>query len=128
MIERPEYKRRWAMEGWDSLQDRALQSWLLDRMETRDLWFNDFDQPQLLTLPRLTDHLSRDEDFISVAALYAPHTTLAKVVSDLITPEHVLAVAALRYKPSGLKKRADWEHTSGTSSAPRTANPTAPRN
>ncbi|MFD4406451.1 BREX-2 system adenine-specific DNA-methyltransferase PglX [Nocardia sp. NPDC058499] len=110
MIERPEYKRRWATEGWDSLQNKALRSWLLDRLEARHLWFDDFDQPQLLTLSRLTDHLSRDEDFVSVAALYVPHTAVAKIVSDLIAPEHVPAVAALRYKPSGLKKRADWEH------------------
>src|SRR5690606_8975491 len=32
------------------------------------------------------------------------------VVADLITDEHVPFLAALRYKPSGLKKRADWEH------------------
>lgn len=110
MIERPEYKRRWATEGWDALQEKALRSWLLDRMESRDLWFDDLGQPQLITLARLTDRLSQDEDFVSVAALYAPRTELSKVVADLITPEHVPAVAALRYKPSGLKKRADWEY------------------
>ncbi|MGW8991774.1 BREX-2 system adenine-specific DNA-methyltransferase PglX [Streptomyces zhihengii] len=109
MIERPEYKRRWATEGWDALQEKALRSWLLDRMENRDLWFDENGQPSILTLSRLTDALSRDEDFVSVAKLYAPRKELAKVVAELITDEHVPFLPALRYKPAGLKKRADWE-------------------
>ncbi|MET9308851.1 BREX-2 system adenine-specific DNA-methyltransferase PglX [Streptomyces cellulosae] len=109
MVERPEYKRRWATEGWDALQEKALRSWLLDRMENRDLWFDENGQPTILTLARLTDALSRDEDFVSAAQLYAPRKELAKVVAELITNEHVPFLAALRYKPSGLKKRADWE-------------------
>lgn len=109
MVERPEYKRRWATEGWDALQEKALRSWLLDRMENRDHWFDENGQPTILTLARLTDALSRDEDFVAVAKLYAPRKELAKVVAELITDEHVPFFSALRYKPSGLKKRADWE-------------------
>ncbi|MGW7820293.1 BREX-2 system adenine-specific DNA-methyltransferase PglX [Streptomyces puniciscabiei] len=109
MVERPEYKRRWATEGWDALQEKALRSWLLDRMENRDLWFDENGQPTILTLARLTDALSRDEDFVSVARLYAPRKDLPKAVAELITDEHVPFLSALRYKPSGLKKRADWE-------------------
>ncbi|PTM99843.1 BREX-2 system adenine-specific DNA-methyltransferase PglX [Streptomyces sp. VMFN-G11Ma] len=109
MVERPEYKRRWATEGWDALQEKALRAWLLDRMENRDLWFDQNGQPTILTLARLTDALSRDEDFVSVAKLYAPRKDFAKVVAELITDEHVPFLPALRYKPSGLKKRADWE-------------------
>ncbi|WP_062010198.1 BREX-2 system adenine-specific DNA-methyltransferase PglX [Streptomyces hygroscopicus] len=109
MVERPEYKRRWATEGWDTLQERALESWLLDRMENRDLWFPD-GQPTILTLDQLTSALSHDEDFVSVAELYAPRTELATVVADLLAEEHVPFLPALRYKPSGLKKREDWEH------------------
>ncbi|MGY1453788.1 BREX-2 system adenine-specific DNA-methyltransferase PglX [Streptomyces sp. SS8] len=110
MIERPEYKRRWATEGWDAMQDKALRSWLLDRMEARELWFDESGQPTILTLARLTDALSQDEDFTAVAKLYAPRKELATVVAELISGEHVPFLAALRYKPSGLKKRADWEH------------------
>ncbi|WP_435861889.1 BREX-2 system adenine-specific DNA-methyltransferase PglX [Streptomyces sparsogenes] len=109
MIERPEYKRRWATEGWDVLQERALKSWLLDRMENRELWFPD-GQPTILTRDQLTSTLSLDEDFVSVAELYAPRTELATVVADLLADEHVPFLAALRYKPAALKKRADWEH------------------
>ncbi|GAB3204512.1 BREX-2 system adenine-specific DNA-methyltransferase PglX [Nocardia tengchongensis] len=109
MIEHPDYKRRWATDGWDTMQEKALRTWLLARAESRNLWFTDSGQPKLLTLPRLTDQLAADQDFVSVAALYAPRTELAQVVAGLITEEHVPFVAALRYKPSGLKKRKDWE-------------------
>jgi len=38
LIERPECKRRWATEGWDTMQAKALRDWLLDRLEApRDL-------------------------------------------------------------------------------------------
>lgn len=110
MIERPEYKRRWATEGWDSLQEKALRSWLLDRIEGRAHWFDENETPALITLSRLTDNLSRDEDFVSVAKIYAPRKELPAVVAELMSVEHVPFLAALRYKPSGLKKRADWEH------------------
>ncbi|XIE80598.1 BREX-2 system adenine-specific DNA-methyltransferase PglX [Streptomyces sp. SBR177] len=110
MIERPEYKRRWATEGWDALQEKALRAWLLDRIESRDHWFDENGMPALLTLSRLTDNLSRDEDFVSVAKIYAPRKELPAVVAELMTDEHVPFLSALRYKPSGLKKRADWEH------------------
>ncbi|MFG3242205.1 BREX-2 system adenine-specific DNA-methyltransferase PglX [Streptomyces sp. NPDC048157] len=109
MVERPEYKRRWATEGWDVLQERALKSWLLDRIENRDLWFQD-GQPTLLTRTQLTNALALDDDFVSVAELYAPRKELATVVAELLADEHVPFLPALRYKPSGLKKRADWEH------------------
>lgn len=108
MVERPEYKRRWATEGWDVLQERALKSWLLDRIENRELWFQD-GQPTLLTRAQLTSALALDEDFVSVADLYAPRKELATVVAELLADEHVPFLPALRYKPSGLKKRADWE-------------------
>ncbi|MGY1501337.1 BREX-2 system adenine-specific DNA-methyltransferase PglX [Streptomyces sp. QTS52] len=110
MIERPEYKRRWATEGWDSLQEKALRSWLLDRIEDRAHWFDENGMPTLVTLSRLTDNLSRDEDFVSVAKIYAPHKELHAVVAELLTDEHVPFLSALRYKPASLKKRADWEN------------------
>ncbi|MCX5184242.1 BREX-2 system adenine-specific DNA-methyltransferase PglX [Streptomyces sp. NBC_00268] len=110
MIERPEYKRRWSNEGWDALQKKALQSWLLDRIEKREHWFDEDGQPTILTRTQLTDTLSHDEDFVSVAELYEPHTELVNVVSGLLTEEHVPFLAAFRYKPAALKKRQDWEH------------------
>ncbi|NED01598.1 BREX-2 system adenine-specific DNA-methyltransferase PglX [Streptomyces sp. SID6648] len=110
MVERPEYKRRWATDGWDAMRKGALRVWLLDRIEDRrELWFDGSDQPTLISLPRLTDRLQEDDDFSSVLNLYAPRADFAKTVAELVGDQHVPAVSALRYKPTGLKKRADWE-------------------
>ncbi|MEU5413480.1 BREX-2 system adenine-specific DNA-methyltransferase PglX [Streptomyces clavifer] len=112
MVERPEYKRRWATDGWGVMQKAALRAWLLDRIEARrELWFDDSDQPTLISLPRLTDRLQEDDDFASVLNLYAPRADFAKTVAELVGDQHVPAVSALRYKPVGLKKREDWERT-----------------
>lgn len=40
LLEKPEYKRRWATEAWDKQVESALCSWLLDRVEDRSLWFD----------------------------------------------------------------------------------------
>ncbi|MFF4969949.1 BREX-2 system adenine-specific DNA-methyltransferase PglX [Streptomyces sp. NPDC001037] len=109
MVERPEYKRRWATEGWDAIRQKALKSWLLDRVEDRAHWFDASGNPTVTTLARLAENLSADEDFTSVAELYAPRQDLVKIVRELLSEEHVPFVSALRYKPTGLKKRADWE-------------------
>ncbi|MFG2703098.1 BREX-2 system adenine-specific DNA-methyltransferase PglX [Streptomyces sp. NPDC048386] len=110
MVERPEYKRRWASDGWDAMRQKALRSWLLDRIEDRSHWFDGQGNPTVTTLARLAESLSTDEDFTAVAELYAPRQDLAKTVRELLSEEHVPYVSALRYKPAGLKKRADWEH------------------
>ena len=48
LLERPEYKRRWAPEPWEKRQERALRDWLLDRLEDRRFWFDAQGRP----LPR----------------------------------------------------------------------------
>ncbi|MGW5476288.1 BREX-2 system adenine-specific DNA-methyltransferase PglX [Streptomyces sp. NPDC004008] len=110
MVERPEYKRRWATEGWDTMRQKALKSWLLDWIEDRAYWFDASGNPTVTTLARLAESLSADEEFTSVAELYAPRQDLVKIVRELLSEEHVPFVSALRYKPTGLKKRADWEY------------------
>ncbi|QOV38717.1 BREX-2 system adenine-specific DNA-methyltransferase PglX [Streptomyces ferrugineus] len=111
MVERPEYKRRWATEGWDALQEKALRSWLLNHMEDQALWFDAEGGPLIRTLNQLVHDLEQDEDFVAVAELFAPGQEFPKTVAALLSTEHVPAVAALRYKPSGLDKRTDWERT-----------------
>ncbi|MFG2169436.1 BREX-2 system adenine-specific DNA-methyltransferase PglX [Micromonospora chersina] len=113
LVERPECKRRWASEGWDAMQAKALRDWLLDRCEARELWYHHVDgleQPRPLTTAQLADELRRDDEVLTVAGIYAPGQDLGKVVADLVADEHVPHLAALRYKDSGLSKRADWEH------------------
>jgi hypothetical protein len=95
------------------MQAKALHDWLLDRCETRELWFHHVDgmeQPRPLTTEQLADELRRDADVLAVAELYAPGEDLARVIADLVADEHVPYLAALRFKDAGLAKRADWEH------------------
>ncbi|WP_433352120.1 BREX-2 system adenine-specific DNA-methyltransferase PglX [Micromonospora saelicesensis] len=112
LIERPECKRRWATDGWDVMQQKALRDWLLDRCEARELWYQHVDgleQPRPLTTAQLADELRRDDDVLTVANLCAPGQDLGKVIAGLVADEHVPHLAALRYKDTGLAKRADWE-------------------
>jgi hypothetical protein len=109
LIEQPEYKRRWNDEPWEEQEARALRGWLLDRLETRSLWA----EPRLCSVARLADRLRGDADFQQVAALYRrrPDFDLAKLVEELVLEEGVPLLPVLRYKPSGLRKRAQWEET-----------------
>jgi hypothetical protein len=113
LLEKPEYKRRWAMEPWDKQVEAALRGWLLDRVEDRSLWFDRDGRPSPQSVAQLADVLDRDPDFRNVLRLWAGDfnastgTALAKLLAD----EPVPFLAAYRYTPSGLDKRADWEHT-----------------
>jgi hypothetical protein len=110
LIERPEYKRRWSSEGWDAMQMQALRDWLLDRLEAPELWGG---SPTPLSVAQLADRLRHDEDFRSVLDLWvgtAEHD-LTRTLGKLVADEHVPYLPADRYKPEGLRKRAQWERT-----------------
>ncbi|MHC0429480.1 BREX-2 system adenine-specific DNA-methyltransferase PglX [Streptomyces sp. O3] len=118
LIERPECKRRWASEPWEKKERAALRTWLLDRCEAEDLWFEVRDglrRPRTLTVNNLADSLGSDPDFTAVAALYAadhlkkPDLPLAQVLNEVIADEHVPYLSAMRYKDSGLRTRREWE-------------------
>ncbi|MER5703392.1 BREX-2 system adenine-specific DNA-methyltransferase PglX [Micromonospora sp. NPDC002296] len=110
LIERPECKRRWATDGWDALQAKALRDWLLDRLEAPELWG---DRPVPQSVAQLADKVRHDDDFRSVLELWVGRDDydLTKTVAKLIVDEHVPYLPAYRYKPSGLRKRAQWERT-----------------
>ena len=122
LIEQPEYKRRWNTESWDSQLERALQNWLLDRLETYfdfDGRMNDSQTPtakvsiSILSTAKLADLAQQDPDFMQVGALYRHSDTfhLQTLIDELIEAESVPLLPILRYKPSGLRKRAEWEQT-----------------
>ena len=87
---------------------------MLERLEDRSLWF-DGEFAVTRTVAQLADRVSTDEDWMSVARLYVGQVDVdpLAVVTGLFADEHVPAQAAARYKPSGLKKRAEWERTWG---------------
>ncbi|MDX9736294.1 MAG: BREX-2 system adenine-specific DNA-methyltransferase PglX, partial [Thermoanaerobaculia bacterium] len=114
LIEKPEYKRRWAQEPWEEMEARALRSWLLDRLEEPRCWPVDAQgAPSLQSAVHLCDRVRHDEEFRRVAELNAgrPDVDLEKLVADLALEEAVPFLAAYRYTDDGLRKRAVWERT-----------------
>lgn len=111
LIERPECKRRWQSEPWEVREARRLTAWLLDRCEDRALWY-DGGEPRPMTVNRLADRLRTDAEVVATARkLKGEDADLADVLKEIIAEEHVPFLAAYRYKPSGLAKRAQWERT-----------------
>lgn len=123
LIEQPEYKRRWNTEPWEEQLEKALEKWLLDRIERvigRDLNAPDGSesvqayQPkvELLTTQEITD-LVLQPDFRDAAEVYRdradfdPH----KLVAELIESAAVPFLPGQRYKETGLRKRSVWEDT-----------------
>jgi hypothetical protein len=110
LIEQPEYKRRWSDIGWDQRLSGALREWLLDRCEAPDLWSSEEnDSPCPLSTSTLADRLTADREFVFSAAIYAPDRDLAHVLHEILADEHVPYLTAMRFKDTGLRKRATWE-------------------
>ena len=109
LIEMPEYKRRWNTEPWAEQEQRALKNWLLDRLEDKRYWPN----VELQSTARLADRASTDVEFMQVAAIYRgrPDFDAAALVAELVEGESVSFLPILRYKATGLRKRAVWERT-----------------
>lgn len=122
LIERPEYKRRWNTEPWDEQLARALRGWLLNRLESyfdHDGRMNDAGTAtarfsiELVSVGRLADVARHDPAFHEVGALYRddPAFDVERLVAELVEAESVPLLPVLRYKLSGLLKRAEWEQT-----------------
>jgi hypothetical protein len=114
LIERPEYKRRWLSEPWKDQEEHALRSWMLDRLESSRYWPDaKKKEPAFQSTAQLADRASGDHDFMQVAALYRdrPDFDVTALVTELVTSEAVPFLPILRYKASGLRKRAVWEQT-----------------
>jgi hypothetical protein len=130
LIEQPEYKRRWNFKTWESQLERSLREWLLLRLET----YFDFDgrmtgegdasnKPASNSVPlgeiamysvaRLADAARRDPQFMEVGELYRDDSAfdVQALVEELVLAESVPHLPILRYKDSGLRKRAEWEKT-----------------
>ena len=113
LLEKPEYKRRWAQEPWEKRQERALRGWLLDRLEDRRFWFDAQGRPWPRSVSQLADEVNRDPDLVSVLALWEgrPDVPVTQSLVKLLADEAVPFLAAYRYKDSGLRKREAWEET-----------------
>jgi hypothetical protein len=113
LIERPECKRRWAAEPWETLEKAALENWLLTRLEAADLWPRDASPaPKLRSVRELVDALSGNDEFRRAIDLYAglgsdAHATLVALIQQSCVPY----LSAMRHSESGLRKHAVWQKT-----------------
>lgn len=110
LVERPEYKRRWAEQPWDERVKAAWRLWLLDRLEGARYWP---EPAALTTAARLAAQARTDTVFVEVARLYADRddVDIAAVVADLVKDESVPYLAAYRYTESGMRAYAQWLNT-----------------
>jgi len=131
LIETSVYKRPWygkqgvyglGSRTTEELQKDAIGKWLLDRLETYfdfDGRMNDNSTPtakvsiDIPSTAKLADLAQQDPDFMQVGALYRHSDTfhLQTLIDELIEAESVPLLPILRYKPTGLRKRTEWEHT-----------------
>ena len=131
LIETPVYKRPWTgRQGVYGTESRTVAeqqsdiqvSWMLDRLEGYsdfDGRMNDQGKPtakldvSLTSVARLADVARQDPDFMQVGELYRkdPAFDVQRLVADLVEAESVPLLPVLRYKATGLRKRAEWEQT-----------------
>lgn len=110
LLERPEYKRRWQSRTFDDLLPEALRDYVLDRLEDVTYW-SDVSGPAVLSVAQLADRVRGDAELVEAVRLLlnAVEVDLTKELSKLLSDEAVPHLAALRYKESGMRKRAEWE-------------------
>ena len=113
MLERPEYKRRWAGPSWEQLVAEAAVEALLDRLEAPELWRDGSGRPLVRSAAQVADDLRRDEAFreLMIIHLGTQDYDLTAEVGRLLAGEAVPGLAALRYKESGMEKFREWERT-----------------
>lgn len=113
LLERPEYKRRWASEPWEKRVEKKLREWLLDRLEDRRFWFDRAGRPKPTSVAQLADEVARDDDLRATLDYWANghDVDVTKTLEKLFADEAVPNLAALRLKEPGLRKRREWERT-----------------
>ena len=136
LIEQPEFKRRWNIDPWKKREEAALETWLLDRLETARYFPHAPDRitltspeeepqaqpktqnsdpktqnPTLTSISDIAREARKDEDFLQVAARYTddPSFDVEKLVEKLILANAVPYLPSQRYKKSGIRRRKDWE-------------------
>ncbi|HAH43606.1 MAG TPA: BREX-2 system adenine-specific DNA-methyltransferase PglX [Planctomycetaceae bacterium] len=140
ILEDSMYKRRWVgRQGLFNHRRHAddlrvgLGKWLLDRLESyfdfdgrmsADAELSEEDKQKLgvsaplreialYSVAKLADIARQDSQFMEVAEVYRddPAFDVERLVEELVKGEHVPLLPVLRYKPSSLRNRAEWERT-----------------
>ncbi|MEC5193205.1 MULTISPECIES: BREX-2 system adenine-specific DNA-methyltransferase PglX [unclassified Arthrobacter] len=110
LLERPEYKRRWAIAPWGNQLREALEAAILDRLEDAELW-RDYQGPSTRSVAQLADQLRNDEVLLELARELTGNSEpdLVVVISSLAPTQAVPYLGVYRYKPSGLEKFHEWQ-------------------
>jgi hypothetical protein len=113
LLERPEYKRRWAGASWNELLSSAVRDEILGRIEAPDLWCDSAGRPQIRSVAQLADDLRHDERLRELLVIHTGSLDydLPVLLGQILDSRAVPGLAALRYKPSGLEKFRAWERT-----------------
>ncbi|GAA4742177.1 BREX-2 system adenine-specific DNA-methyltransferase PglX [Amnibacterium soli] len=113
VLEQPEYKRRWSGVSWEELVNSAVQGALLGRLDSADLWRDASGRPLVRSAAQIADELRHDEGMRELMAIYtgSQDYDFANELGRLLASKAVPAVAASRYKPSGIEKSRAWERT-----------------
>lgn len=113
MLEKPEYKRRWATRSWDDQLADALREAMLEHLEAPTLWGDMNGRPVTRSVNELAELVRTDSWFVELAQLAtgSKDVDFRTVVGSLLSDESVPYLAALRHKPSGLEKFRAWERT-----------------
>ena len=111
LLERPEFKRRWAAKSWEEMESEALRDYCLDRLEDPS-WWSDAQGPRVLSVSQLAQLVRHDERLIAGLQVLTGTTDfdLAAEIARLVSPEAVPFLAAHRYTDAGLVKRKEWAH------------------
>jgi hypothetical protein len=88
------------------LQLAALRDWLLDRPEAPELWA---DHPTLLSVAHRGRPGRPRSGLPGGAGPVGDNYVLTRTLGLLTAEEHVPYLPEQRYKPSGLRKRAQWD-------------------
>jgi hypothetical protein len=110
LLERPEFKRRWAAESWEVMATRAVSNWILDRLEDPALW-SDHAGPRVRSTAQLAAAIRHDGELIEAARTLTGQQDpdLPALVAKLVADQAVPFLAAHRYTATGLAKRAEGE-------------------
>ncbi len=118
LIEKPEYKRRWSRDPWAKREAKALEDWLLARLESpafipqADREGPGAREPaRLMTVDDLTHAALKDAGFLAAGERYTrnPGFEVGALVRRLVLENAVPALPAHRYKKEGMDKRREWE-------------------
>ena len=107
----------WGRQGVYGSTSRTYTEWINDACQS---WMHEFletaasgvdGKVQLMSVAEIADKINANSDFMSLASIYRGREDfgVAALVSELIESESVPCLPVLRYKPSGLRKRAVWE-------------------